>query len=184
MNFSIIAKPLYDLLKKDKVFKFGPEALNSFDMLRNKLLESPVLGIYDHKSETELHTDASALGFGAVLIQRGEGRKWHPIFYFSKRATEAESRYHSFELETLAIIYALRRFRIYLYGKEFKIVTDCNSLALTLDKKELNPRIGARWALELQNYDYKVEHRAGTRMQHVDSLSRSLEVLVVETNSF
>lgn len=91
--------------------------------------------------------------------------------YFSKRTSDAESRYHSFELEALAIIYALRRFRVYLEGLEFKIVTDCNSLAQTLSKKSVNSRI-ARWALELENYNYTISHRAGKNMTHVDALSR------------
>lgn len=94
------------------------------------------------------------------------------------------SRYHSFELETLAIIYALKRFRVYLQGIKFNIVTDCNSLTLTLNKKHtrINPRI-ARWALELQNYDYTLEHRSGKRMQHVDALSRVNNVLTIHTNT-
>lgn len=109
--------------------------------------------------------------------------KLHPVFYYSKRTTETESKYHSFELETLAIIYALKRFRVYLQGIKFKILTDCNSLTLTLNKKDINPRI-ARWALDLQSYDYVIEHREGTRMKHVDALSRSCSVLVIEDNSF
>lgn len=60
---------------------------------------------------------------------------FHSVFYLSKRTTETESRYHSFELETLAIIYALRKFRVYLYGLKFKIVIDCQSLTLALNKK-------------------------------------------------
>jgi len=106
----------------------------------------------------------------------------HPIFFFSKQTTDYESRYHSFELETLAIIYALRRFKIYLQGKKFKIITDCNSLSLTLNKREINPRI-ARWALELENFDYDIEHRDGTKMQHVDALSRISNILVLEENT-
>ena len=57
------------------------------------------------------------------------------------------------------------------------------SLTLTLNKKEINPRI-ARWALELQNYDYSLEHRSGKRMQHVDALSRNTTIFVLEANSF
>lgn len=182
-NFSIIAKPLYDLTRKDKKFQFGKLELDTFEILKRKLLESPVLALYDPTAETELHCDASALGFGAILMQKKEDAKWHPVFYFSKRSTEPESKFHSYELETLAIVYALRRFRVYLYGKKFKIITDCNSLTLTLNKKELNPRI-ARWALEMQNFDYTVEHREGRRMQHVDALSRSLDIMMVETNTF
>jgi len=83
----------------------------------------------------------------------------------------------------LAILYALRRFRIYVQGKRFKIVTDCNALSLALNKVKLNPRI-ARWALELLEYDFEVVHKAGKHMQHVDALSRNTNILVIETNSF
>lgn len=182
-DFSILAKPLYDLTRKDKSFSFGKLELETFELLKGKILDSPVLALYDPSAETELHCDASALGFGAILMQKQKDKKWHPVFYFSKRTTDAESKFHSYELETLAIVYALRRFRAYLYGKTFKIITDCNSLTLTLNKKELNPRI-ARWALELQNFDYIVEHREGRCMQHVDALSRSLDVMIVDTNTF
>ncbi|CAK9834248.1 Transposon Tf2-9 polyprotein [Anthophora retusa] len=135
------------------------------------------------EDDTELHCDANSIGFGEILIQRKSDLKFHPVFYFSKRTTEVESRYHSFELEVLAIIYALRRFRIYLQGIKFKILMDCNSLRMTLNKREINPRI-ARWALELQNFNYEVEHRPGARMAHADALSRATNILVVEGNSF
>ena len=140
-GFSIIAKPLYDLLRKNMPFKFGPDELQAVEKLKNKLIDFPVLSICSPKDKTELHYDASKLGYGAALLQRKSDGLFHPVFYFSKRTTEVESRYHSFELETLAIIYALRRFRIYLQGIPFKIVTDCNALKLTLDKKYINPRI-------------------------------------------
>lgn len=141
------------------------------------------MAIYSSKDETELHCDASSLGFGAIVMQRKADAIFHPIFYFSKRTTETESKYHSFELETLAVIYALRRFRIYLEGIKFKIVNDCESLKLTLNKKEIDPRI-ARWALELQNYDYNVEHRAGSRMRPVEALSRNNNIMIIEDNPF
>lgn len=104
-------------------------------------------------------------------MQKQDDGRFHPVSYFSKTTTAAESRYHSFELETLAIIYALRRFRVYVEGIPFKIVTDCNSLTMTLAKKQVNPRI-ARWALELENYNYTIQHRSGVSMGHVDALSR------------
>lgn len=181
-DFSILAKPLYELTRRTKKFEFGPEHLECFELLKRKLVEAPILALYDPRDVTELHCDASSVGLGAILMQKKRDGKMHPIFYFSRRTTESESKYHSFELETLAIVSALKRFRVYLQGTPFKIVTDCNSLTLTLNKKELNPRI-ARWALELQNYDYTLEHRPGTRMQHVDALSRS-NILVLETNTF
>lgn len=184
-DFSLMAKPLHDLSKKNKEFKFGDEERKSFELLKKKLTEAPVLALFDNNSDTELHCDASSIGFGAILLQKDKDSKWHPVFYFSKRTTEAESKFHSYELETLAIVYALRRFRVYLQGRPFKIITDCNSLTMCLNKKELNPRI-ARWALEFQNFDYSVEHRPGTKMQHVDSLSRCTdnEVLVIDNITF
>ena len=88
--------------------------------------------MYSPLRDTELHTDASS---------RQDDRKFHPVAYYSKSASEVEHRYHSFELETLAVVYALRRFRMFLEGRRFTIVTVCNSLALTLGKRLLNPRI-------------------------------------------
>lgn len=78
----------------------------------------------------------------------------------------------------------MRRFRVYVSGIRFKIVTDCNALALALKKKDINPRIG-RWILELLEFDYITEHRPNTKMNHVDALSRlPTDVLVIEDNSF
>lgn len=180
-KFAFIAKPLYDMLKPNVTFRFGENELKSFETIKTKLTSSPLLAIYSPTDLTELHCDASSQGYGAILLQRKADMQFHPVFYFSKRTSDTESHYHSFELETLAIIYALRRFRIYINGIKFKIITDCDSLRLTLNKKDINPRI-ARWALELQNYDYEVEHRSGMRMQHVDALRRINNVLVVEDN--
>lgn len=164
------------------MFKFEENERKAFQLLKNELTNAPILSIYSPRDETELHCDASALGFGSILMQKKSDGKFHPVFYFSKRTTEVESKYHSFELETLAIIYALRRFRPYLQGIRFKIVTDCQALAQTLNKKETSPRI-SRWVLELQEFDYILEHRAGIRMMHVDALSRTTNIFVLEDNS-
>lgn len=179
-NFSVIAKPLYDLLRKDSRFIFGQSQLNSFEILRNHLISAPVLKIYSPFNETELHCDASCHGYGAVLLQKqSEDNELHPVMFYSKRSSDAESRYHSFELEMLSVVYAIQRFHVYLQGIKFKIITDCNSLALALSKKDINPRI-SRWILILQNYDYDVHHREGTRMRHVDALSRNHILLFLD----
>lgn len=83
----------------------------------------------------------------------------------------------------LAIINAIKRFHVYLLGIHFKIITDCNSVTLTLQRKDINPRI-ARWAMFLQNYSYDIEHRPGSRMQHVDALSRCNQIMVLEACTF
>ncbi|GFW16493.1 hypothetical protein TNCV_2351171 [Trichonephila clavipes] len=89
----------------------------------------------------------------------------------SKKTNTAEEKYDSYELEVLAIINALKKFRVYLLGQHFKIVTDCSAFQKTMQKKELITRI-ARWALQLEEFDYEIEHRAGSLMKHVDALSR------------
>lgn len=181
-DFSLIAKPLYQLLKKEEKFNFGPAELDAFETLKLKLLSNPVLAIYSPVRETELHTDASKWGFGAILLQRQEDKLFHPVFYFSKRSDEYEQKLHSFEQETLAVVHALKRFRVYLHGINFKIVTDCEALKNTLKKKETSSKIH-RWALMLQDYDFILEHRAGEKMQHVDSLSRNAEINVIVENT-
>lgn len=121
-NFAIIARPLYRLLKKDIAFQFGESERNAFVTLKNKLVEAPILAVFNPKASTELLCDASIHGFGAILMQRQSDDVMHPVFYFSRRTTEVEARYHSFELETLTIVYALRRFRIYVQDMTFTIV--------------------------------------------------------------
>lgn len=75
----------------------------------------------------------------------------------------------------LAIVRAIDRFHMYLYGIEFTVVTDCNALVYAINKASLNPRI-ARWTLALQNYKFKT-HRPGKRMAHVDALSRCVALI-------
>lgn len=182
-SFSTIAKPLYDLIRKDAIFQFNKEQVETFELLKSKLIEAPILAIYSPKLITELHCDACSKGYGAILMQKQIDSIFRPVFFFSKRTTDVESRYHSYELELLAIVYALERFRIYLQGLPFKIVTDCNSIRLALSKKEINPRIN-RWALVLQNYNFEIEHRQSNRMRHVDALSRINNIFILEENTF
>lgn len=98
-NFSVIAKPLYDLIKKDSSFRFGPEENHAFDYLKHKLMSDPLWAVYSTHLETELHCDASASGFGAILVQKQKNGFFQPVSFFSHRTTPAESKYHSFELE-------------------------------------------------------------------------------------
>lgn len=182
-HFATISKPLYDLLKSKESFVWTDEHSHSFEMLKQILITQPVLAIYSPKLATELHCDASSHGYGSVLLQKQADGKFHPVSYFSKRTTQAESRYHSFELEALAIVYSLERFRVYLQGIEFKIVTDCNSLKQTLERKEINQRI-LRWSLILRNYNFTLEHRGSNSLRHSDALSRQFSVLIITENSF
>lgn len=179
-DYSIIAKPLSDLLKKNSKFVFGEQQEAAFELLKRKLSDGPVLQIFSYEAETELHTDASKEGYGAVLLQRNpEDKLLHPVYYMSRKTTDAEKNYCSYELEILAVIEALKKFRVYLLGIRFKIMTDCAAFQLTMNKKDLSTRV-ARWILLLEEFDYTVEHRPGVRMKHADALSRNPVVMVIQ----
>lgn len=113
-GYSEIARPLSDLLKKDVKFRFGDEQKNAFQELKNILSREPLLKLYRVGADTELHTDASSHGFGAILCQRDDlDQLFHPVYYASWKTSEAESKYSSYELEVLAVIRALNKFRIF-----------------------------------------------------------------------
>ncbi|CAK1594264.1 unnamed protein product [Parnassius mnemosyne] len=126
------------LTKKNMPFEWGVEQDKARQYIIDRLTYEPVLAIYDPQLPTEVHTDASAIGYGAVLIQIHEGGLRPAVVYFSKSTQGTEPKYHSYELETLAVVKALQNFRKYLLGVPSKIVTDCNALKLTERKKDLN----------------------------------------------
>ncbi|KAG7305339.1 hypothetical protein JYU34_009402 [Plutella xylostella] len=169
-NYAQIAMQLTELLKKDKEFEFGEEQRVAFNVLKGKLSSQPVLKIFNPTLPIELHTDASCIAYSAILLQRYDDRL-HPVHYMSKKTNDAEKKYSSYELEALAIVEGVKKFRHYLYGSHFKIVTDCQAFKLTLKKKDLTTRV-ARWVLLLDEYDYEIEHRPGSKMRHTDALSR------------
>ncbi|CAH2084649.1 unnamed protein product [Euphydryas editha] len=170
-KFSQILAPLYSLTSGNGKIKWKPDHEAIRQKIISVLTSEPVLMIFDPALKTELHTDASAIGYGAVLMQEKEG-KVHPVAYFSKRTTIAESKYHSYELETLAVVNAVKHFRHYLHGRKFIVVTDCSSLRSTRKKLDLTPRVHRWWAF-LQGFDFDIVHRSGKRMPHVDFFSRN-----------
>jgi len=171
-QYSIIARPLTNLLRGNTEFRFESNEMQAFQHLKHALSDKPVLRLYKQGAETELHTDASKFGYGAILLQRDQtDNNFHPIYYASGKTTLAEEKYASYELEVLAIIKALKKFRVYLLGNPFKIVTDYRAFTLTMKKKDLCVRV-ARWALALEEYQYEIQHRSGKSMKHVDALSR------------
>lgn len=170
-SFANRIQPLSVLLKKDQPWSWGSEQQNSFLDIKTALSSEPVLAIYNPKYEIELHTDASSHGVGGILLQKQPRGELKPIAYFSKQTTATEQKYHSYELEAMAVVLSIRKFRVYLLGQRFTVVSDCQALSTTWTKKDLLPRIG-RWWLELQSFDFTVQYRPGTRMQHVDALSR------------
>lgn len=170
-NCAMLSTPLTRLLKKDSSWVWDSIHEQAFQTLKNKLTSSSVLSMFDPSKDNVLYTDASREGVAGILMQvTTEGEK--PIHYYSRQTTDDEKRYHSFELELLAIVSSLQKFRLYLLGSPFKIITDCNAVRYALTKKDIIPRI-ARWVLSTQEFSFEIFHREGTRMQHVDALSRN-----------
>jgi hypothetical protein len=158
-------------LKKNVPWKFDDEQRTAFCELKEKLISRPLLALYDPTAELEVHTDASKLGVGAILMQRKEDRL-HPIAYYSRQTPPEEQNFHSYELQTLALVTALQKFQVYLLGTTFKAVTDCSATRSTMTKRDLVPRV-ARWWILMQEYNFIIEYRPGSRMMHVDALSRN-----------
>lgn len=147
------------------------EQEKSFNFLKQQLIQKPVLALFNPSLETQLFTDASVHGVAGILIQVKDNKQ-HVIAYYSRHTNPGEQKYHSFELETLAIVSSVQKFRHYLLGRYFTIFTDCVAVKYTFDKKELNARVG-RWVLELSQYNFTIKHKSNQQMQHADALSRN-----------
>lgn len=171
-GYALIATPMTDLLRKDAKWGWGEAQKCAFNKIKEMLIDRPVLALYNHNAETQVHTDASKDGLAGILLQTNSNGVFQPVSYFSRKTNAEEQKLHSYDLETLAVVASLNRFRVYLMGIEFKIFTDCNALRSTLVKRDLIPRV-ARWWIQLQEFNCTIEYRPGSRMTHVDALSRN-----------
>ncbi|UYV69751.1 hypothetical protein LAZ67_7000606 [Cordylochernes scorpioides] len=119
-NFAEKAAPLHEVLKKDNKFTWNSDQQDAFDSLKKALMSEPVLAYFEEQLPTELHTDASGYGIGAVLVQIND-EKERPVGYASRTLSKAEKNYSTTERECLAAIWAINKFRPYLFGREFVI---------------------------------------------------------------
>ncbi len=122
-DFSTIAHPFYELLKKDVVWTWSEKAQEAFNTFKEKLSEFPILNRPDFSKLFILHTDWSALGIGVILGQLDDEGKEYVIVYAS-RSNKAESNYSSYKEECLDIVWAIIHFRPYFYGTKFTLYID------------------------------------------------------------
>ncbi|KAI5737969.1 hypothetical protein M8J77_001280 [Diaphorina citri] len=171
-DFADTTKPLTQLLKLKQKWEWGAAQEESFLKLKTLLSSPPILIRPDFDKPFSVQTDASFSGLGAVLTQNIDGKE-HVIAYASRQMIAAELNYTVTEKECLAAVFGIKKFRPYLEGYRFTLVTDHSSLKWLFSLNNPTPRL-ARWALELQSYNFDIIHRKGTAHQVPDALSRSI----------
>lgn len=169
-KFAEIARPLTNLTKKKVGWQWNQEQRDAFNQLKSALTTAPVLKQADSDLPFTIKTDASQYAIGAALVQ-GEGEQEHPVEYASRLLTSAECNYTVTEKEALAIVWAINRFRGYIEGTKFITITDHQPLKWLMDLKTPTGRL-ARWALQLQPYDFKIQYTPGRTNVVADTLSR------------
>ena len=171
-NFSAIAKPLSNLLKKNTPFLWSDECEKAFIELKNRLSSAPVLTYPNFESPFFIETDASNQGIGAVLSQKDEETgKLKPIAFASRLLKNAELNYTVTEKEALAIVWALKKFRYTIYGYEVVAITDHQPL-LGLFGRTLPPGRLGRWAILIQEFGLSLKYKPGALNKVPDALSR------------
>ncbi|KAD4179563.1 hypothetical protein E3N88_28154 [Mikania micrantha] len=168
-DFARIASPLTKLTKKDVKFVWSEDQEKAFNELKSKLTQAPVLTLPDGPDDFVVYSDASYLGLGCVLMQRGR-----VIACASRQLKVHEVNYPTHDLELAAVVFALKIWRHYLYGVKYTIYTDHKSLKYFFTQKELNMR-QRRWIELLKDYDCEILYHPGKANVVADALSRKEE---------
>lgn len=142
----------------------------AFTTLKDKLTSAPLLQYPDFTQPFLLTTDASNYAIGAVLSQGAIGSD-KPVSYASRTLNKAEGNYSTIEKELLAILFGVKTFRPYLFGRKFKIITDHKPLVWLFNVKDPGSRL-IRWRLKLEEYDYEIVYKKGKLNANADALSR------------
>jgi hypothetical protein len=174
-RYAEIASPMYKLVRKNVEWSWDEECDKAFKTLKRALTTAPILRNPDFKHPFHVITDASGYGLSGVLAQRipnANGEVFeYVIAYISRTLSEYEVKWHIRELECLAIIWSLRKFRPYIEGCEITVVTDHESLRWLSKLEDPTGRLG-RWVMETQHLNMKIEHRPGRQHQNADIPSR------------
>lgn len=169
-DLATVAEPLRLLTRNQSTFMWGEQQQNAFATLKNLLAEETTLGYYNIKDRTRIIADASPTGLGAVLIQfQSLGPR--VISYASRSLSQTERKYAQTEKEALALVWAVEKFHFYIFGREFELVTDHQSLERIFSPKSKPCARIERWVMRLQSYKYKVVYQPGKK-NIADPLSR------------
>ena len=154
----------------------GPKQQSAFDVAKEQLSSDSLLAHYDMNKDLILSCDASSYGVGAVLSHLMENGDERPVAYASRSLSSAEKRYSQLDREALALVFGVTRFRQYLLGRQFKLLTDHKPLIHLFGESRGIPTMASarlqRWALTLSGYDYKIVYKSGKELCNADGLSR------------
>ena len=175
-------------------WKWTQEEQSSFECLKEASLVKTTLGYFNPKKSTSIFVDGSPVGLGAVLTQEDElTKEVIPLHYTSCPLPPTQARYPQVDPEALSIYWAIKRFPLFVYGKEFKVITDHKPLVALFNNPSSKPSARIeRWLMELQQYCFTVEYRPGasnpadyaSRHSVRDSESHNYEVKSEEHISF
>jgi hypothetical protein len=196
-QYALLAQPLYELTicknipqsmrKKNgapngnKVnIQWTEETIQVFEELKIQLTSPLVLALPNFELPMTLTTDASNVGYGAVLEQEVDG-ECRPLAFYSKCYTPAQRNYSTIEKELLAIVMAVEHFHLMLYGRDFIIYTDHKPLSHLPNRRTVQPRL-ERWLMRLSIYKFKILHKSGKENIIADFLSRLAAPNDVNTN--
>ncbi|GLT54897.1 hypothetical protein SLA2020_280560 [Shorea laevis] len=169
-NFSTLIAPITECLK-GQTFQWTEEADASFQLVKQKMTESPVLALPDFEKIFEVNCDASGVGIGGVLSQEGR-----PIAFFSEKLSGSKKNYSTYDLEFYAIVQSLKHWRHYLVQKEFILITDHEALKYINSQQKLSRR-HAKWVAYLQEFTFSLRHQSGSLNRVADALSRRVALL-------
>jgi hypothetical protein len=168
-DFSRIAKPMTELLKKGVKYEWSQKCEEAFYTLRQRLTTAPVLAQPDNTKPFEVYCDASGTRLGCVLIQDNR-----VIAYASRALRPHEQNYPTHDLELAAVVHALKIWRHYLIGAHYNIYTDHKSLKYIFTQADLNMR-QRRWLELIKDYDLEVHYHPSKANVVADALSRKAQ---------
>jgi len=173
-NFSLVARPLHKLDKKDVTWEWKEPQQAAFNKVKDLILLEPCLAHATLDKPFRVETDASNYAYGAMLSQRQEDGKYHPVGFMSKSMVAAERNYDAYDKEALGIVRALLHWRYWLEGtkKPIQIITDHKNLLSGFNDKPTPSKWHLRWLEILRHYNYMVGYQPGNKNTAADILSR------------
>ena len=167
-GYSEYTAHIWPAIKDDK-FNWSADTQNYFDALKVQFAKIEPLKFYDPQKDVAIQIDASGIGLGAVLLQDDK-----PVMFASRKLLSAETRYTHIEKEFLGLVFALFRFKTFIFGKHVKVYTD-NKPMMSFVNREIDkmPLRIQKWILALQPFDFTLVHLAGVKNKFADALSRA-----------